>query len=832
MKNLVLFLAIFISTFSYAQTSCTGCVPLSGKPVARDTFFSDKQIKSTGQGGAVFGAYNPAATALLDLTSTTKGFLFPRMTTTNRDAITSPATGLFIYNTSTNALNYFNGTAWTAMGGGSDWLLTGNAGTIPSTNFVGTTDGQTFVAQSYFSTNNYTGGTMRAAKSGTSGALNLFVVDSFRRDFFRISALASTELMEFKNSNYTQDTSTSLVISRNGGISFNHSFGDNYTFPTKDGNSGEVLATNGAGVLSWQSGSGILAGDTFQILYKDSNNNITGDDGLVRTNLLTQIGNQVGDTLVGIVNGNLMELGGVTGGYTAASTILVSDFTTFMHSVTLTRDGLLMNNGNSQWMLPLYDGAPNQTLKTDGSGIVTWQDETGVSSIPFDSVTGVPNFLLYANNGLSPSNDTVQLGGNLTKDTYVGLSGKQIGFSAGDGGLYINGAENNSGFNYSGDRVFINADSADVFIASDSAIGLSAQTGISFNAGVGDIYMTATNRIVQSNSGQFAAIANQVGLGTGTDGRGISLTDSSVFTKILSGYGIGYAISDSNRYSHLKTVFGGNLTDTVNVGIGYYIDKHQEWSSGYYNFIGPDGLPRAQLYWGVLDSANNITDITRIEADPHAAHIRTFTSTGLGTAIYNGYQVRDDYSQLEFNRADDGSQTSSGTIWTLDTIGASFYYSGFKKLTILNNGNVGIGASNPASKLITQGSDFSSTNFGVADAAGVIKFKVTNAGAVQIVDGTQGTNKIFTSDNLGNGSWQIRETVGDTVVAVNGATTTIVIPHGLGANPIAVFVQFSNAGSDSAFDTATWTWDITNITITLGGATGLSSVNVIWNAKK
>jgi len=64
------------------------------------------------------GAASADASAILDLTSTTKGVLTPRMTTTQRDAITSPATGLLIYNTTTNAHNFYNGSAWTAIGSG------------------------------------------------------------------------------------------------------------------------------------------------------------------------------------------------------------------------------------------------------------------------------------------------------------------------------------------------------------------------------------------------------------------------------------------------------------------------------------------------------------------------------------------------------------------------------------------------------------------------------------------------------------------------------------------------------------------------------------------
>lgn len=54
----------------------------------------------------------PHASAALDVTSTTKGFLPPRMTTAQRNAITSPAAGLTIYNTTVNCLQWWNGNLW------------------------------------------------------------------------------------------------------------------------------------------------------------------------------------------------------------------------------------------------------------------------------------------------------------------------------------------------------------------------------------------------------------------------------------------------------------------------------------------------------------------------------------------------------------------------------------------------------------------------------------------------------------------------------------------------------------------------------------------------
>jgi hypothetical protein len=58
------------------------------------------------------GTTTPNASAVLDLTSTDKGMLVPRMTSAQRTAIAPPATGLLVYDTDTNAFWFFNGTDW------------------------------------------------------------------------------------------------------------------------------------------------------------------------------------------------------------------------------------------------------------------------------------------------------------------------------------------------------------------------------------------------------------------------------------------------------------------------------------------------------------------------------------------------------------------------------------------------------------------------------------------------------------------------------------------------------------------------------------------------
>jgi hypothetical protein len=64
------------------------------------------------------GTISPNASAALEVNSTTKGFLLPTMTQTQRNAISTPATGLLIYQSdNTPGFYYYNGSAWTAIAG-------------------------------------------------------------------------------------------------------------------------------------------------------------------------------------------------------------------------------------------------------------------------------------------------------------------------------------------------------------------------------------------------------------------------------------------------------------------------------------------------------------------------------------------------------------------------------------------------------------------------------------------------------------------------------------------------------------------------------------------
>jgi hypothetical protein len=50
--------------------------------------------------------------AMLDITSTTKGVLIPRMTNAQKEAISDPATGLIVYDTDDSSLSMYDGDGW------------------------------------------------------------------------------------------------------------------------------------------------------------------------------------------------------------------------------------------------------------------------------------------------------------------------------------------------------------------------------------------------------------------------------------------------------------------------------------------------------------------------------------------------------------------------------------------------------------------------------------------------------------------------------------------------------------------------------------------------
>lgn len=203
----------------------------------------------------------------------------------------------------------------------AQWSLTGNAGTTAGTNFIGTTDAKDFV----FKTNSTEKGRVKSNGLWQFGATtNLAKIDSGGNLSFAGNAAykvagnkyafqyagnpnyglffnAQSLLYEFR-------TSTAASVFSIGANTGNGIFTGNlkvgaYTFPSTDGTSGQVLKTNGAGVLTWSadnSGTGTSQWTT-------SGSNIyynTGNVGIGTTTpaSLLEISSAQPDAKIGITN--------------------------------------------------------------------------------------------------------------------------------------------------------------------------------------------------------------------------------------------------------------------------------------------------------------------------------------------------------------------------------------------------------------------------------------------------------------------------------------------------------------------------------------------------
>ena len=217
---------------------------------------------------------------------------------------------------------------------------------------------------------------------------------------------------------------TRLGILRNGNVRFN----DAYTFPLSDGTAGQVLTTDGAGVLSFTTPS------TGTNIY-NSDGTLTGARVLtLNGNLLSFVGlfgntdfidgsrlkvqSTSGEASI-IVDGSLgnrknfeistggvtrwrLRTGGAESGSNTGSNFSIArynDSGTFLGTaIEINRAGGTITF-NQQYNFPIIDGGAGQVLATDGVGNLSFVDVTALPSfIPFISETEIRRGCIALNN--------------------------------------------------------------------------------------------------------------------------------------------------------------------------------------------------------------------------------------------------------------------------------------------------------------------------------------------------------------------------------------------------------------------------------------------------
>lgn len=315
------------------------------------------------------GTTAPNSSSILDITATDKGVLIPRMSQSDRNMISSPVEGLLIYQTdNTPGFYYYNGSTWNSIAGStSGWGLTGNTGTNPTSNFIGTTDAQDLVFR-------------------TTNIEKLRMTQLGQLEFSNPSNSIFMGAEAGENDNQTDNTNIgigyrSLFTNTNGydNIAIGRlSLTNNTTGRDNTAIGEEALINNLTGF------DNIALGDKLLSAMTSGNNNIAiGDRTLITTNgnFNLAIGSSAGSINTGSSNIFLGYFAGAaeTGsnklyiensGANADSALIYGEFD----------NDILRTNGTFQignpattgYAFPTNQGTANQVLTTAGDGTTSW----------------------------------------------------------------------------------------------------------------------------------------------------------------------------------------------------------------------------------------------------------------------------------------------------------------------------------------------------------------------------------------------------------------------------------------------------------------------------
>ena len=256
------------------------------------------------------GTTTPQAT--MDITSTNDGLLIPRiaLSATNVATVLTPTTSELVYNTATSAVGpnqvtpgfyYWDGTLWIRLSSGAtnDWALTGNAGTTPGTNFIGTTDAQDLRIK--------TGGTDRLNIQNSNGQLQSYFAGTNTAPAFSWNADPNTGVFRSAADNLSLTTNgiEGLRVRENSNVSIGATYASTNAAPTNG------LRVQGQSVIGKASGE-----DTRDIFSSHTSatafNNVTGYPGVTGSRAISGYANGGGMGVFGFADRNGYGIVGLT----------------------------------------------------------------------------------------------------------------------------------------------------------------------------------------------------------------------------------------------------------------------------------------------------------------------------------------------------------------------------------------------------------------------------------------------------------------------------------------------------------------------------------------
>ncbi|MCH2023751.1 MAG: tail fiber domain-containing protein [Saprospiraceae bacterium] len=732
-------------------------------------------IRTSAQEGVAINKNNtnPDASALLDISSTEKGILIPRMTQTQRNAILAPATGLLIYQTNGTppGFFYFDGSNWKALSADGDWIVSGNDMYNANSGMIGIGTSSPAFKMDLDHTNQI-GLRVRSSFAGPSG----IQVQRVGGDIIQLLAnysgfgagLSSSGPLRF-GVNGNGISSPSMYIETDGSV------GIGTTTPSTKLDvvgvlelSGTAPADPGSNIVRLGDGGTNLQIQTNYGYVKIGPQNSTWSHfNTDRSRYYFDKPITVDQGLIGSYNENLsLQTSGTTRMTIDNSSGNVGiGITSPSEKLHVYGGSITIDDGVNHYTLPDSDGASGNIMTTDGAGNISWSvPSTGTDD---QNISG---------SGLSGTTLTIGIegGGSETVD----LSSLQD-----DGDWTISGN--------------------DMYNANSGNIGIW-NTSPGYNSGI-DNYITigdATPSVRESNS--LELIGGSSSGWTGTGGAGVQNRIDFIASATNNVTGTTGRIEMTNTATNTMYGIMRFSTGNVNSGVVERLTIDQNGNVG----IGTNApTHNLDIYSTTATTARISTDadaVLRIEADLNNvgeqdnAEIHLEQDGGLVGGA------------LEFEGSSGDKRTNSIAnalmLGTKTSHDLQFYTTNSVRATIDQSGNMGIGHISPAEKLHVYGGSIriddgsNPYTFPVADGSAGHVISTNGSGVLSFVDPASITNKNTLDqayDEGGAGAGRI--------ITADAGTVEIIGTGGLlvdaNTTSLSTALQIKNTNGTNSIDT-------------------------------